>query len=58
MLRFYTSLYTEEFKISYNKIKEVNPDENASLAGARLFNKELYLLKKFSCAVFYSQRRL
>lgn len=48
---FHPISFNEAYKIIYNKIKEVNPDENALFAGARLSNEELYLLQKFSRAV-------
>ncbi len=38
------------YKIIYDKIKSVSPDENAFFAGARLSNEELYLIQKFARA--------
>ncbi len=38
------------YKIIYDKIKSVLPDENVFFAGARLSNEELYLIQKFARA--------
>lgn len=40
--------YDEAISIIKDKIKNVDPDENAFFAGARLTNEELYLIQKFA----------
>jgi formate dehydrogenase major subunit len=42
--------FNEAYKIIHDKIKSVQPDENAFFAGARLSNEELYLIQKFARA--------
>lgn len=42
--------FEDAFKLIYNKIKFVNPNENLFLAGARLSNEELYLIQKLARA--------
>ncbi len=40
--------YEKAYEVIREKIKEVEPDENAFFAGARLTNEELYLIQKFA----------
>lgn len=40
--------FDEAFNIIENKIKSVNPDQNAFFAGARLTNEEMYLIQKLA----------
>lgn len=40
--------YDEAYQLIFEKIKAVNPDQNAFFAGARLTNEELYLVKRFA----------
>lgn len=42
--------FEEAFRIIHEKISEVNPDDNAFFAGARLTNEELYLIQKLARA--------
>jgi len=42
--------FEEAFRIIHEKIKEVEPDDNAFFAGARLTNEELYLIQKLARA--------
>ncbi|HEY5122618.1 MAG TPA: molybdopterin-dependent oxidoreductase [Ignavibacteria bacterium] len=42
--------FEKAYDTIHNKIKSVEPDENAFFAGARLSNEELYLVQKFARA--------
>lgn len=42
--------FPKAYEIISEKIKSVNPDENAFFAGARLSNEDMYLIQKFARA--------